>query len=129
MAHGLEARAPLLDYRIVEFAASLPVDLKMKAFRTKYLFKRSQRPRLPKFVLRRPKRGFNAPVAHWMKDELRRKFYDLTLGGPGVGSAFNPAFVAELWDEHGRRVKDNSLKLLALINFRLWCQEYGIADL
>jgi asparagine synthase (glutamine-hydrolysing) len=101
----------------------------MKAFKTKYLFKRSQRNRLPAFVLRRPKRGFNAPVAHWMTGELRTKFYDLTVAGAGHGSVFSPAFVAELWDEHSRRVQDHSLKLLALINFCLWCREYGIAGM
>ncbi len=127
MAHGLEARAPLLDYRIVEFAASLPVDLKMKAFQTKYVFKQSQRGRVPAFVLKRPKRGFNAPVSHWMAAGLRKQFHDLSLGGKD-GPAFNPAYVDRLWNEHEGMVQDHSLKLLALINLQLWCREYGISS-
>ncbi len=128
MAHGLEARAPLLDYRIVEFAASLPVDLKMKAFKTKYIFKKSQRERLPKFVLKRSKRGFNAPVAPWLAAGLRQNFYDLTLGQQGGGIGFNPAFVTRLWDEHEKKIQDHSLKLMALINFQLWCRNYKITN-
>ncbi len=129
MAHGLEARAPLLDYRIVEFAASLPVNLKMKAFTTKYLFRKSQKDRLPGFVLKRAKQGFNAPVSHWMIKDLRDRFSDLTLNAKEDGLAFNPAFVNRLWDEHGKKVQDHSLKLLSLINLQLWCREYGIQGL
>ncbi len=125
MAHGLEARAPLLDYRIVEFAASLPVDLKMKAFKKKYIFKKSQQERLPSFVLKRRKQGFNSPIAYWMAHELREKFYTLSLGKDGP-IVFNKSFVTNLWDEHCHKTQDHSLKLLGLINFQLWCKEFGI---
>jgi asparagine synthase (glutamine-hydrolysing) len=125
MAHGLEARAALLDYRIVEFAASLPVDLKMKVFKKKYILKKSQQGRLPSFVLKRRKQGFNSPIAYWMAHELREKFYTLSLGEDGP-IVFNKSFVTNLWDEHCNKTQDHSLKLLALINFQLWCKEFGI---
>jgi asparagine synthase (glutamine-hydrolysing) len=130
MAHGLEARAPLLDYRIVEFAASLPIDLKMKNFKKKYILKKSQKNRLPKFVLNRPKQGFNAPVAHWLLHELREKFYDLTMQTSFSGPVpFNRVFVEKLWQEHSEKTQDHSLKLLALINFQLWCQENNVKSI
>ena len=117
MAHALEARAPFLDYRVVEFAASLPLDLKMKGFRKKYLLKKSQVGRLPDFVLQRSKQGFNAPVSHWMTTSLRAEYRDMTISD--TQSFFNPAFVEKLWREHGQRQRDNSFKLLTIINFLL----------
>ena len=122
MAHALEARAPFLDYRVVEFAASLPVELKMKGFQKKYLLKKSQSERLPDFVLQRRKQGFNAPVSHWLTTSLSDQYRDMTTSGGQ--SFFNPEFVEKLWQEHGQRQKDNSFKLLTIINFLLWAREY-----
>ncbi len=123
MAHALEARAPFLDYRLVEFAASLPVDLKMKGFQKKYLLKKSQAGRLPDFVLQRKKQGFNAPVSHWLTTSLSEQYRGMTISN--TQSFFNPAYVEKLWDEHAHRQRDNSFKLLTIINFHLWAQEYG----
>lgn len=122
MAHSLEARAPFLDYRLVEFAASLPVDLKMRGFQKKYLLKKSQAGRLPDSVLQRRKQGFNAPISHWMTTSLSKEYRDMTISGGQ--SFFNPAFVEKLWDEHVQKRKDNSFKLITVINFLLWAREY-----
>jgi len=124
MAHALEARAPFLDYRLVEFAASLPVDLKMKGFQKKYMLKKSQVGRLPNFVLQRSKQGFNAPVSHWITTSLRDKYYPMTVSDQQP--FFNPNFVSGLWEEHERRQRDNSLKLLAIMNFLLWAEEFRV---
>jgi len=125
MAHALEARAPFLDYRVVEFAASLPVDLKMKVFQKKYLLKKSQRERLPARVIHRSKQGFNAPIAFWLAGGMRDQYSSLfsSQGGP---VPFNREYVEGLWTEHETKVQDHSLKLLALISFQLWCQDFGI---
>ncbi|RME60702.1 asparagine synthase (glutamine-hydrolyzing) [Candidatus Parcubacteria bacterium] len=125
MAHALEARAPFLDYRVVEFAASLPVKLKMNLLRKKYLLKKSQRGRLPAFVLKRSKQGFNAPIAHWLLHELRLKYYDLLLSD-AAEMGLEPSFIAKLWDEHIQKVQDNSFKLLTLINLVLWIREFDV---
>jgi asparagine synthase (glutamine-hydrolysing) len=127
MAHALEARAPFLDYRVVEFAASLPVNLKMKAFQKKYLLKRSQRERLPARVLHRAKQGFNAPVAFWLAEGMRERYSNLIVS-PDSPVPFNREYVERLWTEHETRIQDHSLKLLALISFQLWCQNFGIAQ-
>ena len=125
MAHALEARAPFLDYRVVEFAASLPVDLKMKGFQKKYLLKRSQSKRLPDFVLQRRKQGFNAPISHWLTTSLSDEYREMTTSGEQ--SFFNVAFVENLWDEHMRKKKDNSFKLFTIINFLLWAREFRVS--
>jgi asparagine synthase (glutamine-hydrolysing) len=69
MAHGLEARAPLTDHRLLEFMAGIPPAIDSHA--DKRLLKESMRGMLPNWLLRQPKRGFNPPLARWLKNELR----------------------------------------------------------
>lgn len=67
MAHSLEARVPLLDHRLVELAATLPADMKIRGNTTKYLFKRALRGLVPETILSRPKRGFAIPLGRWFQ--------------------------------------------------------------
>ena len=124
MAHGLELRAPFLDYRIVEFAASLPVEWKLKGFQKKHVLKLSQKSRLPQQVLARPKQGFNAPVAHWLLATFKDTFRALTLGDGGTLPLFNRAAVERLWQSHLAGERDQSHKLLGLINLELWLNKF-----
>ncbi|HEY9255384.1 MAG TPA: asparagine synthase (glutamine-hydrolyzing) [Stenotrophomonas sp.] len=71
MAVGLEARAPLLDWRVAEFAWSLPLDYKYRQGTSKYLLKQVLRGYLPDHMVDRPKRGFGAPVSSWLRGDLR----------------------------------------------------------
>jgi len=119
MAHSLEARAPLLDHRLVEFAAALPVDWKLHRLRKKHLLKRSQRQRLPKGVLDRRKQGFNAPMAHWLNGGLGGLAKEVTTD-PSLGSWFQPAAIDRLWRDHSTRSVDNGLKLFSLTCLGLW---------
>ena len=123
MAHGLELRAPLLDYRIVELTAAWPVEWKIRGTAKKRVLRRSQAGRLPAAVLSRRKQGFNAPVAHWLLDSFKTSFKDLTLEPAGV-PLFKAAYVERLWDEHLSRVADHGYKLLGLINLQLWLRRF-----
>ncbi len=80
MAHGLEARSPFLDHEVMEFAARLPVDLKLRGTTGKWLLRRALARRLPPAIRRRPKRGFDLPVDRWLRGELRPLAHDLLLG-------------------------------------------------
>ena len=82
MASSLESRAPYLDHRLVEFAASLPIEWKLKGFNKKYILKRALAARLPDALLKRKKRGFNAPVSHWMVGPLKSLLMDGFRAGP-----------------------------------------------
>ena len=123
MAHGLELRAPFLDHRLVEFAASLPSAWKLPGLQTKALLKRSQRARVPDAVLQRKKQGFNAPVAHWLTTSFRQAFERLTIDGSGL-PLFEPAVVSRLWDEHASGQRDHGHRLLGLIQLQLWCRRH-----
>ena len=70
MANSLEGRSPLLDHRLVEFAASLPPQWKLKGGNTKIIFKDAVKDLLPKEILTKPKQGFAVPINEWMKGEL-----------------------------------------------------------
>jgi asparagine synthase (glutamine-hydrolysing) len=66
MAHGLEVRAPFLDVKLAEYAASIPSSMKLKGLTTKYILRKAVKDILPDFVLRKPKSGFNAPSGSWI---------------------------------------------------------------
>ena len=119
MAHSLEVRCPLLDHRVVEFAAQLSPDLKLRGFSKKHLLKQSQRSRLPSWLLERRKQGFNAPVSQWVLGPLRQQCQDLLFSGPMV-EWFDRRQVQRLWDEHVRMQRDNGLKLFGLLSVAMF---------
>jgi len=101
MAVSLEVRAPFLDPRVAEYAASLPPNYKLRGHKTKYILKKAVHELLPPFVTRRGKKGFGVPVAEWLKFKLRPLARDL-LSRERVRRAgvFNPEYVSRLQDEH-----------------------------
>lgn len=118
MAHGLEARAPFLDYRLVELAASLPPDFKLRRLTKKWILKKALAGRVPQAVLARPKKGFNAPLAHWL-DPAKGVLAALTVDEL-AGAWFRPEAVTGLIRDHHDRRADNSHKLMALAALALW---------
>src|SRR6267378_4635439 len=77
MANSLEARVPLLDHHLVEFAGALPVPLRLRAEQTKYLLRRVIRGKVPPEVLTRPKQGFAVPLEAWLSERLPEFFHDM----------------------------------------------------
>lgn len=125
MAVSLEVRAPFLDPRVAEFAASLPVDYKLRGGKTKYILKRAVADLVPPFVTRRSKKGFGVPVAEWLKGKLRPLARDL-LSPDRVRSAgvFNPEYVTRLQDEHERGLANHRKQLWTLLMFELWHESF-----
>ena len=125
MASSLEARVPLLDHALVEFAASLPADLKVRTLQRKYLLKQVAREWLPAPVVRRRKKGFPVPIAGWLRGEAREFSRDLlspaTVRARGL---FAPEVVARMLDEHDAGAADHASALWALISVELWHRLY-----
>ncbi|PYS46575.1 MAG: asparagine synthase (glutamine-hydrolyzing) [Acidobacteria bacterium] len=125
MAVSLEVRAPFLDPRVAEYAASLPVSYKLHGRKTKYILKRAVRDLLPPFVTRRGKKGFGVPVAEWLKGRLRPLARDLLsperLRKAGV---FDAAYVQHLQDEHERGRANHRKLLWTLLMFELWHESF-----
>lgn len=125
MSVSLEVRAPFLDPRVAEFAASLPANYKLRGRKTKYILKRAVEDYLPPFVTRRRKKGFGVPVAEWLKGKLRPLARDL-LSPDRVRRAgvFNPEYVTKLQDEHERGVANHRKLLWTLLMFELWHESF-----
>ncbi|HKC66486.1 MAG TPA: asparagine synthase (glutamine-hydrolyzing), partial [Pyrinomonadaceae bacterium] len=125
MAVSLEVRAPFLDPRVAEYAASLPLSYKLHGRKTKYILKRAVRDLLPSFVTRRGKKGFGVPVAEWLKGRLRPLARDL-LSPARLRKAglFDAAYVQQLQDEHERGRANHRKLLWTLLMFELWHESF-----
>lgn len=106
MSVSLEAREPLLDHRLVEFAAKLPEKMRVRSGTGKYVLKRCMERYLPKEVLYRPKQGFVTPIREWLRGPLAKEIKAIASGSMLVQAGWiNPATLARLADAHisGRR--------------------------
>ena len=127
MAHSLECRGPFLDHRVVELAASLPIErkLRLRKGRSKYILKRAFAELIPPAILNRPKMGFGVPLDRWfrgdLKDELRSVLLDPIAINRGL---FRPEAVARLLDEHISGRRDNAYRLWALLMLELWFRHH-----
>jgi asparagine synthase (glutamine-hydrolysing) len=127
MAASLEARVPLLDHPLVEYAASLPSSLKMHGIRRtrKYLLREAVADLLPASVLSRSKKGFPVPISAWLRGDARDFCRDLLA--PDVvrrRGLFSPARVTQLVEEHESSVTDHGSILWALISVELWHRSF-----
>lgn len=127
MMNSLEVRAPFLDYRMVEFAASLPERYKLKRFTGKYILKELARRYLPNKIIDRPKKGFGIPLSEWLSGELKPVMLDLLskehLDKQGI---FEYEGVKKLIDQHLSGTINNRKPLWNLLSFQLWAKEFGI---
>ncbi|MFH0809605.1 MAG: asparagine synthase (glutamine-hydrolyzing) [Pseudomonadota bacterium] len=125
MAHGLEARVPFLDHKVVEFCASVPKELKLCRGSGKYLLKQVMRERLPAPVLRRKKEGFNVPNARWLRQELKPFVTDVlserSMREMGI---FSPIAVRKLLEDHFSRRRENSHRIWCLLTLSLWWRTF-----
>jgi asparagine synthase (glutamine-hydrolysing) len=123
MAHSLEARCPLLDHELVEFAARVPPRLKLRGWTTKYLLKRALAPLLPREVLSRRKQGFVVPLRQWFSGDLAAYARDLLLSSKSVGRGyFDGSALRQLIDDHVSGRQDHGTHLWQLVNLELWNQ-------
>ncbi|MGB7203571.1 MAG: asparagine synthase (glutamine-hydrolyzing) [Pyrinomonadaceae bacterium] len=125
MAVSLETRAPFLDPRVGQFAASLPLEYKLRGSKGKYILKKALEPRLPHEILHRKKKGFGIPVAEWLKGRLNPLMHDLLaperLKRQGL---FDPSYVQSLIDEHEKGIASHHKQLWTLLVFQLWYDNF-----
>jgi len=125
MLVSLEARTPFLDYRFVEFCATLPPHLRLAGRQTKYLLKKAMQNLLPDLILHRGKEGFSIPIKQWMKQELRPLMEEyLSVDRLRRGGEFQPAAVQRLMQEHLAGKENHSHRLWALMSYQMWRERW-----
>jgi asparagine synthase (glutamine-hydrolysing) len=125
MATSLECRVPLLDHELVELAARMPEQVKIRGGRLKHVMKRALGNMLPRDILERKKRGFGTPMGAWLRQELAPLVQELlgerVLRARGL---FRPEAVRDLLAAHHANRIDGTDRLLALLHFEVWARMY-----
>ncbi len=121
MATSLEARVPILDHNLVEFAFKIPGKYKLKGFTTKYIFKKNAERMLPKNIVHREKQGFSIPIKNWLRKELKSLLLN-TLSEDRIEKAgfFKYRAVKKYIEEHIEGKENHSHILWSLLLFHLW---------
>lgn len=125
MAVSLEARSPLLDHHLIEFAASLPDKFKINGLQTKYLLKKVASRLVPKEVIYRKKMGFGIPLTHWFRGELNPFLREVLLSEKSLQRGIiKPEIVKKLVETHTNAVSDNTFQLWTLLMLELWFNRF-----
>jgi asparagine synthase (glutamine-hydrolysing) len=121
MAASVEARVPLLDHKLVEFAAALPPHLKLRRLARKYLLKKVSENWLPAQIIDRKKKGFPIPMSVWFRREARSFVRDiLSPAALRRRGLFSPHYVEKLLNEHEAGSADHGALIWGLLNVELW---------
>ncbi len=125
MSVSLEGREPFLDYRVIEFVATLPSLLKYNKGVKKYLLKELTHKYLPKELMDRPKMGFGVPIHEWFKDELKEYFlHYLDLKRLEENGIFNAKEVVRLRDRYLNGDNENVDNLWSILMFLMWYEKW-----
>ncbi len=125
MAFALEVRVPLLDHRVVEYSAGLPINIKRKGGQGKYLLRQLLYKRVPQELVDRPKQGFNVPINQWLRHGLRDLLLDsLSPSSLKKHDLFQENVVSRYLAEHLEGKADHGTRLWNLLTFQLWYNHY-----
>ena len=126
MANSLEVRSPFLDKDLVEYAFSIPGKLKIGNFKGKVLLKDTFKNRLPKWSMNLPKKGFELPIADWLRNDLKKLVDDSSskknLEKLGI---INPSVIDNWKESLYTKKRDTSWQLWTLITYKQWMESRG----
>jgi asparagine synthase (glutamine-hydrolysing) len=123
MANSVELRVPLLDHKVLEFAASLPVEYKLRGFTTKYMLKRALKGRVPKQVIERKKAGLPVPLQSWMSGALRDFSRDVLLDSRTLARSYFRKNTIESMLRDAEKERKYGKEIFSLIVLELWHRE------
>jgi asparagine synthase (glutamine-hydrolysing) len=129
MACSLEARAPLLDHVLLEFAATLPADRKLRRGESKRILRQVARNLMPAELVDRPKMGFGVPIGTWFKGALGERYREVVLSADSRSrDHLDTNVAARLLKEHQDGHRDNGHRLWVLLMFELWLRRWMSID-
>lgn len=125
MAHSVELRSPFLDYRLVEFVATLPGSMKIRNGIVKDILKRAIGPLLPRGITERPKEGFVLPIFDWMAEKLKDYTFDiLSRERLRKHQLLNTEAVGQILIDYYSGDRKNPAKVWNIMMFQLWWEKY-----
>lgn len=125
MAYGLEVRPPLIDHELMELAATVPSDLKVRNGETKWLMKQIFEPRLPKKLAHRTKQGFEIPTDEWLRGELGEQVREVVLKqGSRIAGYINQDYARKLFEMHCRGTGRHGQLMWSLLVLGRWLDHY-----
>jgi asparagine synthase (glutamine-hydrolysing) len=124
MANSVELRVPLLDHRVLEFAASLPSKFKVRGLTTKYIAKETLRGRVPREILNRPKAGFPVPYESWLRNGLKSWVNEILLDGRSLSRGYFRKRAVENLLAEDERNGGHSKEVFSLLVLELWHREF-----
>ncbi|MEQ1605313.1 MAG: asparagine synthase (glutamine-hydrolyzing) [Pyrinomonadaceae bacterium] len=128
MAASIESRVPFLDHKLVEFAAKMPREMKLRDGTTKWILREAMKGILPDTILNRPKMGFPVPVGKWFRGEYKYLVDDFVLSDRSLGRGiFDPQAVRDLVGQHNAG-EDHAQRLWFMVNFEMWQRRFIDGD-
>jgi asparagine synthase (glutamine-hydrolysing) len=128
MAAGVEIRVPFLDPDLMSLAARVPLKLRQRGLKGKWVLKQAMRPYLPTEIIHRPKTGFGAPVRAWLRGDLQQLVRDvLSPSAISNRGLFDPAAVQALISRDQEGLIDAAYPILSLLCIELWCRQNAVA--
>jgi asparagine synthase (glutamine-hydrolysing) len=125
MWHSLEVRVPFLDHKLVEFAATIPSQMKLRGWEKKHILIKSLEGILPDSILHRRKQGFSIPLGAWLRGPLRELLRtNLSSSALRDIGLFNVQTIERMLNEHDRGIKNYETQLWALLIFVMWHRTY-----
>ena len=125
MANSLEGRSPFLDHNVIEFAASLPENIKMKRIETKSLLKKVAAKLVPPEVVYRRKMGFGVPVGDWFRGNMKSFVRERLLSEKSLNRGIaKPEAIKRFVDEHTNSERDHTFQIWTLLMLELWFQRF-----
>ena len=125
MANSVELRVPFLDHKFLEFAASLPENLKVRGFKTKFIAKVALRNKVPTEILRRKKVGFPVPYESWMRNELKGWVKDVLLDRESLNRGYFRKEGIEKLIQRDQEFHTNPKEILSLVALELWHRSFA----
>ncbi|MFT3746018.1 MAG: asparagine synthase (glutamine-hydrolyzing) [Pyrinomonadaceae bacterium] len=124
MAASIESRVPFLDHKLVEFAAKMPREMKLRDGTTKWILREAMKGILPDVILNRPKMGFPVPVGKWFRGEYKHLVDEFVLGDRAMDRGiFEPSAIREIVRKHDAG-EDHAQRIWFLMNFEMWYRRF-----
>jgi len=120
MANSLEVRSPLLDHKVIEFAARIPSTLKIKGKNKKIILKKTFEKILPPELMNRKKHGFDVPLDKWFRNDLRQMAHDYLFQKKYMNDFFKVAEIKKIWEHHQMQNANYGTSLWSFFVFSLW---------